>query len=237
MSGRQPLERDLVVDVWNVGTALGRGLRLMRVLRHSRKGADVIGLLEAARYTRLLRTALGRWWIVYRAHHPGADPSSDVLVLVHRKRVPAPRIHTIGHAVRWLGPKEGRAHRGRSWPVLDWPNLRLIIDHRTPGGPLGGTSRAVDGRNLDAWAADLDVLENSLDEVDTAVAVLGDKNARRNELDELVELGLRVHYTPTAVDHGATSGIPDVDVEVLPKAGSDHHRLRWTLGLKRKAAA
>jgi hypothetical protein len=236
-AGSTPLERDPIIDVWNVGQALGKGARLVWQLRRSLKGADVIGLLEAARYTRLLRAALGRWWIVYRAHHPGADHSSDVVVLVHRKRIPRPLIQTIGHAVPWQGPKAGIRHRGRSWPVLDWPALRVVIAHKTPGGPEGGPGLDRPGANLPAWHADLVVLTDALvTDVRKPVALLGDLNAKRGELDELRAIGLRVVYTPTAVDHAAEAGLEDLDAEVMPKAGSDHHRLRWTLRLRRRAA-
>ena len=229
-AGTKPVG-EVIVDVWNVGHALGKGARLGWQLRRLTKTADVIGLLEAARFTRAIRLALGRRWHVYRAHHPGADRSSDVLVLVHRSRVPRPSIRTIGHAAPWRGPKAGIRHRGRSWPVLEWPDLKLVIVHRTPGGPSGGTSARVKGANLAAWSADLDVLRDELNEWprDQARALLGDQNAKRGELDEYVnELYLRVRYV-IGVDHGATDNLESTRAEVMPKAGSDHHRIRWTL--------
>lgn len=222
------IDRPLDVRTWNVGPAFGKGARIPAGLWRVLRGADVVGLLECARYTKLLRTVLGAAWIVYRAHHPGTDRSSDVLVLIRRRGVTRPDLSTVGHTVRWTGPKASRPHAGRSWPVLDWTNLRIAIVHRTPGGPSGGTSPRVAGKNRPAWFTDLTVIRDLAENGPESLFIPGDHNGRFHELRrEYREIGLITFHAPTKVDHAAGRGVNGDVPKLLGKAGSDHHAVRW----------
>lgn len=224
------IDRELDVREWNVGPAFGKGHRIPRGLWRVLRGADVVGLIECARYTKLLRAVLGGWWIIYRAHVPGADRSSDVLVLIRKRRgIPRPDIMTVGHTVRWKGPKNGNRKCGRSWPVLTWANLRIGILHRTAGGPSGGSSRVVNGFNRPAWFADLTVITDLVDDGPEAVFLPGDHNAEADELaDEYRALGLRLYRSGTKVDHAAGHAVwVKTPAELLGKNDSDHYAVRW----------
>jgi hypothetical protein len=233
----RPVDRPLDIRTWNVGPAFGKGIRIPAGLWRVLRGADVVGLIEAARYTKLIRTVLSGWWIVYRAHHPGADRSSDVIVLVRRRKVPRPTITTVGHKLEWRGPKNGNRKRGRSWPVLDWPDLRVAILHRTAGGPKGGTSPRVAGANRPAWHADLCVITDLVEDGPEAVFLPGDQNATADELDEYRRLGLRVFRSPTKVDHAAGQAVEVDAPRLLGKHKSDHFAVRWPRVRARRSAA
>jgi hypothetical protein len=208
------------VIAWNVGPrSRWRILRSLRRLMRDHP-ADVYVLLEATRCTDALRRRHGDKYRVIRR-------ASDVVALVSRD-LPRPDVKTFEHEIDWLGPKAGIPHEGRSFLRLDWDDDRLVLVHRVPGGPKGGTSPRVNGLNREAWVADLTQISRAVGEAKRA-AVIGDHNGTHNELAEDYQgLGLTVAAARTHVDKAATRGY-DARCRRLGNYGSDHPALLTVL--------
>lgn len=173
----------------------------------------VVVLTEAGGYVPALRDAFSAEWRAYRKH-------SDVVVMV-RRDMRQPTVTPIGHDTAWRGPHEGKEHRGRRWLMLDWPDLRLIALHRVPGGPSGGTSPRLAGRNRPAWEAEAFLLATAIGD-DRPVLIVGDQNARLAEMrDFMARHDLRAVPTGAKVDWAMARGVA-ARGRRLGRRGSDH---------------
>lgn len=180
----------------------------------------VIVLTEANAYVRVLREAFSSEWVAYRKH-------SDVVVMV-RRDMRQPTVTPIGHDTAWRGPHEGKEHRGRRWLMLDWPDLRLIALHRVPGGPSGGTSPRLAGRNRPAWEAEAFLLATAIGDT-RPVLIVGDQNARLAEMrDFMARHDLRPVPTGAKVDWAMRRGVR-VEGGRLGRRGSDHPAVRYVI--------
>lgn len=176
---------------WLVVLALRAFIRVTR--------PHVIVLTEACGYIDALRDEFGRDWYAYRKR-------SDVVVMV-RRDFDRPTVTRLEHDTEWRGPKEGIAHRGRSWLRLDWADLRVVALHRVPGGPSGGTSRELAGGNRPAWEAE-DFLLATAVSTDKPLLIVGDQNARVAEMrDFMARHGLRAVPTGVMVDWAMRRGL------------------------------
>lgn len=200
---------------WLVVLALRAFIRVTR--------PHVIVLTEANAYVRVLREAFSSEWFAYRKH-------SDVVVMV-RRDMRQPTVTPIGHDAAWRGPHEGKEHRGRRWLMLDWPDLRLIALHRVPGGPSGGTSPRLAGRNRPAWEAEAFLLATAVG-TDRAVLIVGDENAEIAEMrDFMARHNLDPVPTRAKVDWGMSRWLIVKGRRLfrLGRRGSDHYAVLYRI--------
>jgi hypothetical protein len=190
---------------WNVKvgrTPIVAAHAVRRVKRHAR--ADRLALLEAGGYVGALRLVMPRW----RVQHPHG---SDV-VLLTRKRDPAPTLEVIAHDYAWTGPHTGKPHAGRGHLFVD--GWQLFV-HRVSGGPRGP--------NRVAYAKESALIRKTLSGLKRALC-LGDQNAKAGELARWWRAqGMRPIRTGRKVDHGGERGCDVEDWSLDRKYGSDHY--------------
>lgn len=217
------------VIAWNtkVGrnpAAVTHAVHLLIRLHHP----DVVQLLEARGYRHALRLAFGlRWRVICE--------NSDIVALVHRRRIPRPETTVLRHDVPWIGPHEGLPHKGRRHLMLTFPTQTLILVHRVAGGPSGG--RQTRGFNQPAWNADHELItEAAHDARDHGpVAILGDQNAEADDKADTAparvarDLGGHLIRVPTKVDFGIQAGYDRATGRRLDNYGSDHPAVLYTL--------
>jgi hypothetical protein len=232
---------DLVLHNVRAGRHAGEVVRATRTLVRDTGRPHVIGLLEASAYRDELRDSPLRHDYLIRFVR-GWRESANIVALV-RRDVPLRRIAPIRTRRPWIGPKMGRPHAGRTHLLVDVGRMedprawRLILVHRVPGGPTGGTSSLVRGRNAAAWEAEHYKLADVADRPGShrrAFVIVGDQNARPDDRHPLSpggladEIGARIHRTGAAVDWALLRDCQATS-ERLDSYGSDHPAIRYTL--------
>lgn len=194
------------VVTWNVKvgrTPIAAAHAVRRVRRAAK--ADRLALLEAGGYVGALRLVMPRW----RVQHP---EGSDV-VLLTRKRDPAPTLQVIAHDYAWTGPHMGIEKTGRGHLFVD--GWQLFV-HRISGGPHGP--------NAAAYRRESALIRRTLRGLPKRLC-MGDQNATVKELAAFWRaLGMRLIRTGLKVDHGAEDGVDtDGGWRLAKRFGSDHY--------------
>lgn len=195
-----------------------------------RTDADVVILTEAAAYARPLRRLVG--WQV--RHARGWAEARNVVVLV-RNGLRVRRVVSVRNWRRWVGPKLGKDHAGRTFLLVDiGARWRIVGVHRTPGGP--------GGPNAVAWAEEHARLARVADRPGShrrALVIVGDQNCEADDRHPLSIGGLadtiggQVVATHTKVDHAIVRDATGRGTR-HDYYGSDHPLVSYHLTLKEK---
>lgn len=197
--------------------------------------ADVAVLQEAASYYRVLRALPG-----YRLYTGQADREGRSTCVLVRRGIPVPRVRLLVTRLAWWGPKAGKRHVGRTFPVVDlgrWrgPRWRVVGIHRVPGGPRGGT--LTHGRNRPEWNAEhveLVTLAHRRSSQRRALVMPGDWNCEADDEHPrgvwayAQAVGAMILPTRTKVDHVVVRGCHG-KARRRENYGSDHPLVTFTL--------
>lgn len=201
------------VVAWNVGPR--SRWKILRSFRGIKPAAD-------AKITALFEASHPLLVVLLRARYPHRRVichRSDVVAIL-RRGAPRPRVEVVGHGTPWRGPHLGRRKNGRSWLLLVWDDVAVLLIHRvTPKG------------NDEAWEADRKVIAAIAGRVDLPdqLAIIGDHNKRADELrDEYADLGLLLLPVNAKVDQCAVRGFLGGGTR-LGQHGSDHVAIEWRL--------
>lgn len=201
----------------------------------ARFNADVAVLQEAASYHRELQSIPG-----YRLYTGSRTREGRSTVVLVRRGIPVPRLRLLVTSRPWWGPKAGKRHVGRTFPVVDlgrWPGprWRVVGIHRVPGGPTGGV--VTKGRNRPEWDeehAELVQLAQRPSSRKRALVLPGDWNVEADDSHPrglwawTQAVGAHVLPTNTKVDHVVVRGCSGT-ARRRDNYGSDHPLVTFKL--------
>lgn len=191
---------------WNtkVGRDAGKVARDLAGILDAQGHPHVVTLQEASGYIKALRKTIGGYRVIAAA---GWKEAGQNVVLV-RKDVPVTPLTTLRMKLRWVGPKHGLRHPGRTWPIVDIggsKDWRIVGIHRVP----------IRGKNPKAWSeehAALVRLAKRPASRSRALVLIGDQNAPAGDRDRLSpaaladDIGARVITTGAKVDYALVRG-------------------------------